>query len=59
MKRAALAAAVAALIAVAAGCDKTDKFTRDCHAKGGHVVTSTKGGVSKKICVPPTGGGWQ
>jgi hypothetical protein len=62
VRRALLAAAavVTLIAATAGGCGDTgDKFTRDCKAKGGHVATSTKDGVSKKVCVPPTGGGWQ
>jgi hypothetical protein len=53
-------ALLAVLGAIACGgTTKGDKFTRDCQARGGHVVTTKKGGSTVRICDPPANGGWQ
>lgn len=53
--RVALAAAVVVLAATTAGgCGgPADKFTRDCTAKGGHVVVTNRQGSMSKVCLPP------
>lgn len=67
MKKLSIAAAAVVLVmTTAGGCPSdnpsqkkpSDKFTRDCTVRGGHVVSERRGHGITPVCAPPAGG-WQ